>query len=95
MNTVQDARDRLGIKWGILRKAHVAILSTRLIELEIKLLQGKVSEIMVKHYTKHLREIADKYIEAYKPYLFLIDLWNKSKQSTKQEQEVLTLSRNL
>ncbi|WFO75630.1 hypothetical protein J4526_01750 [Desulfurococcaceae archaeon MEX13E-LK6-19] len=93
VNTIQDARDRLGIRWSLFRKAHLAILSTKLMEHEIDLLQGRMGKITVKHYTKHLREIADKYIEAYKPYLPLLKLWHESKKTAKQEQEVLALPR--
>ena len=69
LNLVKDARDRHGLHISIHRKAHAAILGAYMSENEIKLLQGKVGEIMVKHYTKHLRELAKRYLEAYKPYL--------------------------
>ncbi|BEP17069.1 hypothetical protein PYJP_04210 [Pyrofollis japonicus] len=69
MNLVKDARDRHGLHVSIHRKSHAAILGPFMSENEIKLLQGKVGEIMVKHYTKHLRELARRYLEAYKEYI--------------------------
>jgi len=71
-NTISNMRDRKGIHASIFRKSHLAILSSYLAHHEIDLLQGRVSSIIVKHYTKHLREIAEKYLEAFKPYLHLL-----------------------
>lgn len=63
----------MGVHVGLVRKVHLAILSRTLMQHEIDLLQGRISSITVKHYTKHLRSIAEKYIEAYKPYLTLLE----------------------
>ncbi len=65
-------RDEYGFNVSIMRKAHLAILSERLKEHEINLLQGRIGKIIVKHYTKHLREIAEKYMECFAPYLHLL-----------------------
>ena len=84
----QTLRDEYGVSWSILRKAHLAILASKLNPLEIELLQGRVGRITVKHYVRHLREIAEKYMEAYKPHLHLLA---QQRQGTpNQEQEVLT-----
>jgi len=91
--SIQNLRDKADVNISIFRKAHLAILSSKLMELEIKLLHGRVSEVTVKHYTKHLREIAEKYIEAYRPYLWILDRFaEKCKNTAKQEQEIVTLS---
>ena len=73
-NTILDMLYRKRIHVSIMRKAHLAILSNTMQQHEIDLLQGRVSSITVKHYTKHLREIAVKYLEAYKKYLYLLEL---------------------
>lgn len=72
--SVDNIRDKKGIGIGLYRKVHNAILSETMKEHEIKLLQGKVSDIQVKHYTKHIRRIAEKYVEAYNDYWGLISL---------------------
>jgi len=71
-NTISNLRDRKGIHVSIFRKSHLAVLSNTMSQHEIDLLQGRVSSIIVKHYTKHLREIAAKYLAAFKPYLHLL-----------------------
>ena len=76
-NADRELRDTYGIKFSILRKAHLAICSQTMNELEIDLLQGRIkpkllgllSEITRKHYVKHLRKIAEKYLQAYQPYI--------------------------
>jgi len=76
-NADKELRDTYGIKFSILRKAHLAICSTTMNELEIDLLQGRMSpklpeilsEITREHYVKHLRKIAEKYLQAYQPYI--------------------------
>ena len=70
---IDNLRDKAGVHVGLMRKVHLAILSETMREHEIKLLQGRVSEITVKHYTRHLREIARKYYEAYKNYFILLE----------------------
>ncbi len=71
-NTFINIRNKKKIQIGIFRDAHLAILSETMRRHEINLLQGRVSEIDVKHYTKHIRRIAEKYNEAYKKYYYLI-----------------------
>ncbi len=71
---VDNIRDKKGIGISLYRKVHDAILSETMKKHEIELLQGKVSNILVKHYTKHIRRIAEKYVEAYKSYWSLISL---------------------
>ncbi len=71
-NIIQNIRDKRGLGISIYRKVHNAILSETMREHEIKLLQGKLSDIDVKHYTKHIRRIAEKYHKAYKKYYYLI-----------------------
>jgi len=72
-NAIDNLRDKAGVHVGLMRKVHLAILSKTMMEHEIKLLQGRVSEITVRHYTRHLRVIADKYREAYKEYFTLLE----------------------
>jgi len=60
-----------GVKISLFRKVHVAVLSKTMMPHEIDLLQGRLNSILVKHYVKHLREIAEKYWRAYKEFLFL------------------------
>ncbi len=63
-----------GIKVMLFRKAHTAILSRTMMPHEIDLLQGRLNSILVRHYVKHLREIAKKYWEAYGDYIILLTL---------------------
>ncbi len=72
-NTIKNIRNKKKITLGLFRDAHLAILSDTMQRHEINLLQGRVSAIDVKHYTKHLRRIAEKYHEAYKKYNYLLD----------------------
>jgi len=72
-NTIQNPKDKKGIHVSISRKAHLAILSSVMQQHEIDLLQGRVSNVTVRHYVKHLREIADKYAKAYEPYMNILD----------------------
>ena len=77
VNSDKELREVHGVKFSILRKAHLAILSQTMNELEIDLLQGRISpklpeifsEITREHYVKHLRRIAEKYLQAYQPYI--------------------------
>jgi len=71
-NTFKDIRNKKKIQIGIFRDVHLAILSETMKRHEINLLQGRVSEIDVKHYTKHIRRIAEKYYEAYRKYYYLL-----------------------
>ena len=57
---------------SLMRKVHRAILSHTMDEGEIDLLQGRLSRIIVKYYTKHILLIAEKYYEAYRPYYKLL-----------------------
>jgi len=59
---------KAGIKMSIMRKAHTAILSRTMMPHEIDLLQGRLTSILIRHYVKHLREIARKYWKAYREY---------------------------
>ncbi|MCS7386884.1 MAG: integrase [archaeon GB-1867-005] len=61
-----------GVKLSILRKSHVAMLSTHLNPAEIDLLQGRLNKVLVKHYIKHLRSIAKRYREAIKPKMRIL-----------------------
>jgi len=77
VNAHKELREVYGLKFSIMRKAHLAILSQTMNELEIDLLQGRISpklpeifsEITREHYVKHLRRIAEKYLQAYQPYI--------------------------
>ena len=69
----RDMLYKRGFRPSIMRKAHLAILSEKLMQHEIDLLQGRISSITVKHYTKHLREIAQKYIECFRKHLYLLN----------------------
>ncbi len=71
--SIQNLRDKAGVHVGLMRKVHLGILSKTMMEHEIKLLQGRISEITVRHYTRHLRAIADKYKEAYSEYFTLLE----------------------
>ncbi len=57
---------------SLMRKVHRNILSRTMDDAEIDLLQGRLSKIIVKHYTKHIYDIAHKYEEAYQPYYKII-----------------------
>ncbi len=81
INAFRDMLYKRGFNVSIMRKSHLAILSAKMMQHEIDLLQGRVSSITVRHYTKHLREIAAKYIECFKQYLHL--LAPKCEESTK------------
>ncbi len=62
-----------GVSIQLLRKAHVAILlNGGLDSAEVDLLQGRLSRIIVAHYIRHVRKIAEKYRKAFEPYLSLI-----------------------
>jgi intergrase/recombinase len=54
-----------GVKISVFRDAHVAILSKTMGPHEIDFLQGRIATILVRHYIKHLPEIAEKYKKAY------------------------------
>ena len=58
-----------GVSLQFLRKAHVALLIEHLDYAEINLLQGRLSEVIVAHYIKHIREIAERYRKAVEPYI--------------------------
>ena len=71
-NTINNMKDKRGFNISIMRKSHLAILSDVMMTHEIDLLQGRVSKITVKHYTKHLREIAEKYRKAFESYISML-----------------------
>ena len=49
-------------------------------------MQGRVSGLLVKYHTKHLKEIADKYTKAYEPYMSVLDLLTpESKQAAEEK----------
>ncbi len=63
---------KFGIALGIMRKAWIAITSRYLDPAERDLLQGRLRSVQVKHYVKHVKSIASRYYEAFKPYLHLV-----------------------
>jgi len=62
-----------GIRLGMFRKAWIAITSRHLDSAERDLLQGRLKSIQVRHYVKHIRNIAERYYEAFKQYVPLIN----------------------
>jgi intergrase/recombinase len=62
-----------GITISTFRKSFVAILSRIMAPHEIDLLMGRFQSVLVKHYTKHIREIAKKYKHAFTPYAPLME----------------------
>ncbi|MCD6488656.1 MAG: hypothetical protein J7K21_05470 [Desulfurococcales archaeon] len=71
-------RHKYGINLYIFRKSFIAITSDLLDDAERDLLEGRLRSIQVKHYVKHIRLIAQKYLEAFKPYLYLLDSLSKN-----------------
>ena len=61
-----------GVSVKLMRKVHRAILSRTMDEAEIDLLQGRLTSVLVRYYTKHLLDIAEKYHKAYQPYYKLL-----------------------
>ena len=59
---------RGGVHISLARKAHVAMLSSHLNAGEIDLLQGRCNSMIVQHYIVHLPQIAQRYIQAIRPY---------------------------
>ena len=73
INWLDNIRSKYGVKISIFRKAFNAITATYLDSAERDLLQGRLSATQVKHYIKHIIEISKRYIEAYRPYLKILD----------------------
>ncbi len=72
-NAFRQKINKKGIKTYIFRKSFVAIASNTIQPHEIDLLQGRIGSILIKHYVRHLKEIAEKYEKAFKEYEYLID----------------------
>ena len=63
-----------GVHLSLMRKVHRSILSRTMDDAMIDLLQGRAPKIIVKHYTKDLIDIIERYEKAYKPYYKIIDV---------------------
>ncbi len=63
-----------GVYLSLMRKVHRSILSRTMDDAMIDLLQGRAPKIIVKHYTKDLLDIVERYEKAYKPYYKIIDV---------------------
>ncbi len=70
---IENLNKRNNVKTYIFRKSFVAIASNTMQPHEIDLLQGRMNSILVKHYVRHLKEIAEKYEKAFEPYYNLIE----------------------
>ena len=66
-------RHKFGVNIGLFRKSWIAIVSGYLDEDEKKLLEGRLESVHVRHYVKHITLIAQKYMEAFKQYMYLLD----------------------
>jgi integrase len=75
-NWKDHVRHRLGIRLGLFRKSFQAITTQHLDKAERELLLGHLKSIQVKHYIKHIKSIASRYLEAYKNYLHILDSLN-------------------
>jgi len=76
VNWKDHVRHRLGVRLGLFRKSFQAITTTYLDKAERELLLGHLKSIQVKHYIKHIKSIAQRYLEAYKNYLHILDSLN-------------------
>ena len=76
-NWKDHVRHKFNINIGLFRKAWIAITSKYLDEAERDLLQGRLRSVQVKHYIKHIKLISERYLESFKQYLHLIDLFFK------------------
>ncbi len=81
-NWKDHVRHKFGINIGLFRKAWVAITSGYLDDGEKDLLQGRLETVQVEHYIKHIKLISQKYYEAFKPYLYLLDLFAENAEDT-------------
>ncbi len=81
-NWKDHVRHKFNINIGLFRKAWVAITSGYLDEDEKKLLEGRLESVHVRHYVKHIKLISEKYYEAFKPYLYLLDLFAENAEDT-------------
>ncbi len=68
-------REDYGVRVSVFRKAWVAITSPLLDSAEKDLLQGRLKRVLVEHYVRHIREIAERYYRSFERYLFLIELY--------------------
>ena len=78
---------KYGIKLYTFRKAWIAITSKYLDEAERDLLQGRLRSIQIKHYVKHIKLIAQRYLEAFKPYLYILELLSENPGENTVHQE--------
>ncbi|GEM_PF-2266479 len=70
-------RQKYEIRLYTFRKAWIAITSRYLDDAERDLLQGRLRSIQIKHYIKHIKSIAKRYLEAFKPYLYILDVFSQ------------------
>jgi hypothetical protein len=72
VNWKDHLRHRYGVRVGLFRKAFQAITARFLDKAERELLLGHLKSIQVRHYIKHIKSIAQRYRQAYEPYISLI-----------------------
>ena len=67
-NWKDAVRYKYEVRLGLFRKAWIAITTKHLDAAERDLLQGRLRSVQVKHYIKHIRDIAKRYAEAFVKY---------------------------
>jgi intergrase/recombinase len=67
-NWKDAVRYKYGVRLGLFRKAWIAITAKHLDAAERDLLQGRLKSVQVRHYIKHIRDIAKRYAEAFEKY---------------------------
>jgi hypothetical protein len=68
-NWKDHLRHRYGVRVGLFRKAFQAITARYLDKAERELLLGHLKSIQVRHYIRHIKSIAQRYRQAYEPYI--------------------------
>ena len=72
-NWKDHLRHRYGVRLGLFRKTYHAITARHLDKAERELLHGHLKSIQVRHYIRHIKSIAQRYRQAFEPYLYLIN----------------------